>query len=129
MLLVVDTNILVAAVKSQDGRAFRLLRDILGGKHQICISEDIMDEYEDVLHRSHLRLDPGKVSFILSWIRLHGIMIEPLPTTQNLVEMKDEDDRPFFDVARCLNARLVTRNYKDYPTDERVTLLEEIYRE
>ena len=41
--------------------------------------------------------------------------------------MVDEDDRIFFDVARCLNVRLVTRNYRDYPIDELITLIDELY--
>lgn len=49
------------------------------------------------------------------------------PMTEEEVEMRDEDDRIFFDVAKCANARLVTRNYKDYPVHELVTLIDEIY--
>ena len=41
--------------------------------------------------------------------------------------MKDEDDRKFFDVARCLNVKLVTRNEKDYPVYELITDIEELY--
>lgn len=63
---------------------------------------------------------------LLTWIEEHAYHIEPLPTDENSVRMKDESDRIFFDVAKCLNARLVTRNYKHYPVHELVTLLDEL---
>ncbi len=93
MLLVVDTNILVNAIKSPgikntDGsiipsKSQRLFIDILDGKHKLCVSSDIMAEYED--------------------------------------------DRVFFDVARCLNVKLVTRNLSHYPVHELRTSIDELY--
>ncbi len=66
MLLVVDTNIIVSAIKSPskyDDNGNRILtkpqmliRDILEGKHTIVVSKAIMKEYEDVLHRPLLAL-------------------------------------------------------------------------
>lgn len=41
--------------------------------------------------------------------------------------MKDEDDRIFFDVAKCVGAKLITRNYTDYPVHELITLIDEMY--
>ena len=49
------------------------------------------------------------------------------PSSKDYVEMRDEKDRVFFDVAKCINAKLITRNYKDYPTHELVTLIDELY--
>ncbi|MCR5509465.1 MAG: hypothetical protein K6F54_00705 [Lachnospiraceae bacterium] len=86
-----------------------------------------MDEYEDVLHRPELGLNPVLVDRFLAVIRIQGFQIDPLPTSQTLVEMNDEDDRAFFDVAKCLNVKLVTRNYKDYPVHELITLIDELY--
>lgn len=129
MIVVIDTNILVNAIKSNNtySKATILIEDILSGKHLMCISTDIMDEYEDVLHREQLKLDKSLVDWLLAWIRCNSIWIEPKPTTQSQVEMQDEDDRPFFDVAKCMNARLITRNYKDYPVHELITLIDELY--
>lgn len=41
--------------------------------------------------------------------------------------MGDEDDRVFFDVARCLNVKLVTRNLSHYPVHELRTSIDELY--
>ncbi len=129
MLLVVDTNILVSALKSSSNKAksVLLLEDILAGNHRMCISSPIMEEYEDVLHRKHLCIAKQDADWLLSWIRLNSIWIEPKPTSSDEIEMKDEDDRIFFDLARCLNIKLVTRNYRDYPVHELITLIEELY--
>ncbi len=129
MLLVIDTNILVNAIKSSDpnSKAAMLMRDVFNGVHKMCVSPDILDEYEDVLYRTELNLDRALVSYVLSWIKINAFLIDPKPTTQHEVQMVDEDDRIFFDVARCLNVRLVTRNYRDYPIDELITLIDEMY--
>ena len=129
MIIVVDTNILVNAIKSENkhSKAATLIEEILTGKYKMCISQEIMDEYEDVLHREYLKLDAALVDWMLAWIRCNSIWIEPKPTTQNQAEMRDEDDRCFFDVAKCLNAKLITRNYKDYPIHELITVIDELY--
>ncbi len=137
MLLVIDTNIIVSAIKSgikqnQDGeyiysKAYRLMADVFTGKHQMVVSKAIIAEYEDVLHRPKLQLDPLKVERFLAYIKFSAAWIEPLPTTQEQVEMKDEDDRIFFDVAKCLNIRLITDNLKHYPVHELRTKLDELY--
>ena len=93
----------------------------------MCISSQIFDEYSDVLHRKHLNLPQNDVDLFLAWIRLNSICIEPKPTTSKEVMMLDEDDRPFYDLAKCLGIKLVTRNYKDYPVHELITLIDELY--
>ena len=122
-------KIIVNAIKSSDpnSKAAMLMRDVFNGVHKMCVSPDILDEYEDVLYRTELNLDRALVSYVLSWIKINAFLIDPKPTTQHEVQMVDEDDRIFFDVARCLNVRLVTRNYRDYPIDELITLIDELY--
>lgn len=128
MLLVIDTNIIVNAIKGGTGsKSYQLMRDVFLGKHIMCVSDAILEEYDDVLHRKQLMLDKRLVDAFMSVVRLYSYRIEPLPTDQFHVEMKDEDDRMFFDVAKCLNVKLVTRNYKDYPVHELVTLIDELY--
>ncbi len=137
MLIVIDTNIIVSAIKSgikrdPDGnliytKAYRLMADVFNGKHRMVVSKEIFAEYEDVLHRPRLHLDELKVEKFLAFIKLSAVWIEPLPTTQAQIAMTDEDDRVFFDVAKCLNVRLVTDNLKHYPVHELRTKLDELY--
>ena len=67
MLIVLDTNIIVSALKTPNGKAYSLLEHVLMGKYKICISSDIMAEYRDVLNRDRLNLDKRMVEYLLSW--------------------------------------------------------------
>ncbi|MCR5789280.1 MAG: PIN domain-containing protein [Lachnospiraceae bacterium] len=137
MLLVIDTNIIVSAIKSgikqdQDGnliytKAYRLMADVFNGKHRMVVSKEIFAEYEDVLHRPRLQLDALKVEKFLAFIKLTAVWIEPVPTTLSQLAMIDEDDRVFFDAAKCLNIKLITNNLKHYPVHELRTKLDELY--
>ncbi len=130
MYIVVDTNIIVNALKSSDrnAKSVRLMREIFRGDYVIGLSPEIMNEYRDVLSRKHLGIDPIYARIVLRLIESHGEMIDPKPTTPSEVEMRDEKDRIFFDVARCLNAKLITRNYKDYPVHELITLIDDFIK-
>ena len=128
-LIVIDTNIIVNALKSrkEGTKSRQLIRDTMMGSYTMCVSSAILSEYDDVLHRSELSIKKENADWSLSWIRLNAFRIEPKETTEDEVEMRDEKDRPFFDVAKCLNAKLITRNYKDFPVHELVTLIDDIY--
>lgn len=126
MLIVLDTNIIVSALKTPGGKANLLLEKVLMGEYTVCISSAIMSEYREVLNRSYLDLDKYFVEYLLSWFVINGLWIEPLPSSNDSVPMKDESDRKFFDVAKCLRARLVTGNFKHYPVHELVTSLDEL---
>ena len=63
MLVVVDTNILVSAIKTKldinsPTKPQRLFLDIISGKHTMVISTPIIREYEDVLKRDYLKHYP-----------------------------------------------------------------------
>lgn len=49
--IVIDTNILVAGLRSQRGAAFRLLQLVGTGQFEINLSVPLLFEYEDVLYR------------------------------------------------------------------------------
>lgn len=137
MLIVIDTNIIVNAIKGSNAldengdlimtKSRRLITDVLNGKHTLFVSSAIMKEYEDVLSRPHLKLNSVLVEKFLAVIKVKAIWIEPLPTTQSEVEMNDEDDRIFFDLAKCVKAKLVTRNLKHFPVHDLRTSIDELY--
>ncbi len=129
MLLVIDTNILINALLSSDdnSKSIRLMDDVFSGLHCMCVSSAIMEEYQDVISRPQFHIPKEIQDEVLTWIGDNALHIEPRPSSYTDVEMKDEDDRVFFDVSRCLNAKLVTRNHKHYPIHELVTLIDELY--
>lgn len=55
--VVLDTNVLVAAIRSRRGAAFRVLDQVGRGRFEIVLSVTMVLEYEEVLHR-HL-VAPG----------------------------------------------------------------------
>lgn len=123
MRIVVDTNIIVSALLSVEGTAFRILSDVMDGRYEVFVSKEIYDEYDDVLHRDKFGFDEETIKFILEWFRENAIWIE---TNKSNIPMPDEKDRVFYDVARCCKAKLLTGNTKHYPVDELVTSLWEL---
>lgn len=66
--LVIDTNVLVAGLRSQRGAAFRLLSILYDVRWQINLSVALMLEYEEVLkrHSSALHLNYQDVDAIVN---------------------------------------------------------------
>jgi putative PIN family toxin of toxin-antitoxin system len=55
MRIVLDTNILVAAVRSRTGASFRLVSMIPTARFRVALSLPLYYEYLDVLHRNDVR--------------------------------------------------------------------------
>ena len=132
---VVDTNVLVAALlsKRDDSATVRVIRAMISGEFIPLYHEDILAEYEDVLHRKkQYDLSESAIQTVLNAIRRFGIEVFPKPTGEIFI---DEDDIIFYEVAmekRDDNAYLVTGNMKHYPVRdfivtpaEMVAILEE----
>ena len=115
---VVDTNVLVAALlsKRDDSATVRVIRAMISGEFIPLYHEDILAEYEDVLHRKKkYDLSESAIQTVLNAIRRFGIEVFPKPTGAIFI---DEDDIIFYEVAmekRDDNAYLVTGNMKHYP--------------
>ena len=132
---VVDTNVLVAALlsKRDDSATVRVIRAMISGEFIPLYHEDILAEYDDVLHRKKkYDLSESAIQTVLNAIRRFGIEVFPKPTGEIFI---DEDDVIFYEVAmekRDDNAYLVTGNMKHYPVRdfivspaEMVAILEE----
>lgn len=115
---VVDTNVLFAALlsKRDDSATVRVIRAMISGEFIPLYHEDILAEYEDVLHRKKkYDLSESAIQTVLNAIRRFGIEVFPKPTGEIFI---DEDDIIFYEVAmekRDDNAYLVTGNMKHYP--------------
>lgn len=115
---VIDTNVIVASLltRNHDSATARVMNAVYEGKVIPLVCDEILGEYEEVLHRAQLKLDPAKCDYILSLIRDQA---EPMHPVHTDASMPDEDDRVFFEVALAgqdvFDSRLVTGNIKDYP--------------
>lgn len=72
--VVIDTNVIVSALKSRKGFSYKLLSDIDNPRLEVFISVPLILEYEDVLRRnsSQIKLNASEVSDILDYICLIG---------------------------------------------------------
>ena len=112
---VIDTNVLVSALithNSQSATAM-VVRLLLDGEFTPLYESSIIEEYQEVLHRSKFKLVPGVADALISYIKEHGIETS---RTAFLESMPDEDDRVFYEVSLSVeDSFLVTGNFKHYP--------------
>jgi len=112
--IVLDTNVLASALMSPFGNPAKIYKLFLTEEITLVYSEEIIAEYEDVLNRPHLRIPSEDAATVLTAIRQYGDMVAPNPSTDS---MQDENDRVFYDAAKCTNAYLVTGNMRHYPSE------------
>ena len=112
MKIVLDTNVLVAALLSPVGTCARLLDLILDGAIGICADTRILQEYADVLRRQELALPKVAVEAVLDF--LHSLA-EPIAARPLATALPDLDDLPFLEVAATAEAILVTGNLRHFP--------------
>ncbi len=114
---VVDTNVIVSALlsKKDDTATVQVFRAMLEGRFTPLYHEDILDEYEEVLHRPKFHLSKDVIQTVISAVKRYGIEVFPQPTGEILIDM---DDLVFYEVAmekRDDGAYLVTGSQKHYP--------------
>ena len=115
-----DTNVLVAALRSTLGASFKLVSLLSGGKFEINLSVPLAVEYEDVLlrQRSDLDLTRAEVGDFLDYLcrvaNLHEVYFLWRPY---LKDPKDEMVLELAVRARC--PYIVTYNKRDFAGVER----------
>ena len=114
---VIDTNVFVSALlsKQKDAATVKVVEAMFDGKIVLLYHEEIIAEYDEVLHREKFHFDEELIQTVLSAVKQYGIEVFPQPTREILVDM---DDLVFYEVAmekREDDAYLVTGNQKHYP--------------
>uniref|UniRef100_A0A7C9JCF9 Putative toxin-antitoxin system toxin component, PIN family n=1 Tax=Muribaculaceae bacterium Z82 TaxID=2304548 RepID=A0A7C9JCF9_9BACT len=115
--VVVDTNVLMAALLKPSGPNRKALRKIINPATplRICYSSQIVDEYIDVLHRFPIS-SRGLTQAAEALVRLIvDVGDEMVPKYVPAIVYPDEKDRPFLEAAVYVNAVLLTNNLKDFP--------------
>jgi predicted nucleic acid-binding protein len=85
----------------------------MGGEVQCYISEPIVAEYEDVLRRPRLAINPDKVRVALARIRAAASLVQPL---RRVTVALDPDNNIFLECAEAAQAHyLVTGNARHFP--------------
>jgi putative PIN family toxin of toxin-antitoxin system len=114
-LVVIDTNVMVAGVRSRRGASFALLQLVFAGKVEFAVSVSLASEYEEVLmrHQKHTGFSPQEMD----------MFIDAIYYAANLVEvhylwrpyLRDPDDDHILELAvAAQSAYLITHNIKDF---------------
>lgn len=116
---VFDTNVLVASLltKRPDSPT-ALVVDAISEERLIPLyNEEILEEYDDVLHRAKFPFSNNAIQNIMRVIRQFGLAVSPSPTGEILPDM---DDLVFYEVVmekrKVDDAYLITGNLKHFPT-------------
>jgi len=122
MRIVLDTNVLVAGLLSEEGPPGWILDLILAGDLEPVFDDRILAEYREVLSRPELGLSKQPVAALFEALERFGMNVTVPPWNHPL---PDPDDEPFLAVSGHANAVLVTGNLKHYPAEARggVTVL------
>ena len=125
MIAVLDTNVLVSALWTPNGKAAYIVNQAIAGRLKLCHDYRILAEYREVLSRPKFKFHNWQINFLLERLEKDGISVIPHVLPQ--VPFTDESDRVFYEVAKFCGAPLVTGNLKHYPQDDCIVTLSEFY--
>ena len=110
----IDTNVLVAGLRSRRGTSFRLLHLLGDPRWRPCLSVPVALEYEDVLKREFMQtvISAADVDLLLDYLfgvaHLVEVQFRLRPT------LRDPDDDRILELAARAGAVIVTFNTRDF---------------
>ncbi len=115
--IIMDTNVLVAGLRSRDGASFKLLSLIDSGLFSLGLTVPLVFEYEDVLKREHLGIKPTSADAVLDYLcqvsSKHNVYFMWRP------HLRDAKDDLVLEAAVTAEAsHIVTFNTKDFANIE-----------
>ena len=117
---VIDTNIFVSALITHNSNAstVKILESMYFQRFIPLYNDEIIAEYEDVLHRRKFKLSEDQIRVVIDFVKENGIDSSRFPYDG---DMPDEDDRVFYEVALSEeDSFLVTGNLKHFPKTPKV---------
>lgn len=115
--VIFDTNVIVSMLLSSDINSYpmQLMSYIYDGIITPVFSNEILNEYKEVLSRDKFPFTKKMVGDLINYIKKLGINIEP----QKLeIELEDYDDLIFYEVLMTKDKhekKLVTGNIRHFP--------------
>ena len=103
MNIVLDTNCLIMAISAQN-EYYKVWHDFIDGKYILCITNDIIEEYTEVIARN---LSPLISDYIITAILNRKNVRRISPTYAFHLIEADEDDNKFVDCAIIANAKYI----------------------
>lgn len=113
MLVVLDTNVVVSGLLNGSGTHGKIIDLALDGRFQVAYDDRILGEYEDVLARPELHINPTRAKEVIAFIELVGCQFDAAPLSFD--GFIDPDDMPFVEVFIAADAQaLVTGNLRHF---------------
>ena len=112
---VIDTNVLVSALLTHNKQSstIQVMEAMFANKIIPLYNEDIISEYEDVLHRAKFSFSEAAISHYLETMKQAGIHSQRIASSEHFPDPKDV---VFYEVALSKDdAYLVTGNKKHFP--------------
>lgn len=118
--VVIDTNVLIASLIGQSGFPRRIFDElVLTGEIKICLSQEVLEEYEEVTERAKFEKYKdfvSKAQALIAALKKVAIFVTP---SEKIQILPDEDDDKFIELAIEAEASyIVTGNAKDFPMQE-----------
>lgn len=113
---VFDTNVLVSALLSswKNSPTAKLLDYVIDDRIILLYNDDILREYDEVLHRAKFNFGDDRVQIVLDLVKT-GLHIDPTPSGEYF---PDEDDRVFYEVSLSKDGSyMVTGNLRHFPSN------------
>ncbi|MGA8027213.1 MAG: putative toxin-antitoxin system toxin component, PIN family [Bryobacteraceae bacterium] len=112
--LVLDTNVLVAGLRSKRGASYLLLRLLAENRFRLNISVALALEYEDVLKRPGLLagLTETEIDAFLDYLLATSKLAPSVPRLRPSLD--DPDDERTVELAVQCGAIIVTHNKRDF---------------
>ncbi|MDE6543048.1 MAG: putative toxin-antitoxin system toxin component, PIN family [Muribaculaceae bacterium] len=113
---VIDTNVLVSSLFSGNGQSnpARVIRAVLSGVITPLYSNEIIEEYRDVLSRDKFKFKDEHIEALISAFTDFGINTVRTRVVDEV--FPDIDDIVFYEVTMSVdNAYLITGNAKHFP--------------
>lgn len=112
--VVLDTNVLVSALLKDDSLPAYILALVLRKMMALCLSEDIFEEYQAVLHRDRFHKIKNEAVPLLSSLKKAAIRVEPKNRITEITN--DPADNKFLECAVEADADfIITGNTRHFP--------------
>ena len=115
--VIVDTNVIISSLLSKklDTATVEFMNLFYNNKINLYYSEEILNEYIDVLNRPKFEFDEEMIDIVIWYIIENGIKVTPENKNAVLIDVKD---MPFYELVmddQIDAAKLVTGNIRHFP--------------
>lgn len=112
MRAVIDPNVLISAILSQEGSPARVLRAWIGGAFELVLSAHLLDEMERVLRYPKIRkrISPEEATAFVASLRAEGDQ-RPDPKVVASITTADPDDDYLVSLAASAHAVIVSGDH------------------